>query len=122
MNHLLKITAMVIRFLENCRSPIKKKSEIDAEEKEVALKNYIREIQKEHFDVEIEALTGKKMSIHHAPTAMKREVRTCYDTNRDKKSNSATKKCDGVSDSPSSPLLPPPSTRRSLPTKVLSPQ
>ena len=60
MNKLLRVTARVERFVVNCRTVKKKKDEVDSDEKQVALKRWIKVIQLQNFNDVLEALTEGK--------------------------------------------------------------
>ena len=54
LNRLLRVTAFIIRFIENCRG-VEKKDELDVEEKEGALQRWIKVEQADYFSDVLDA-------------------------------------------------------------------
>ena len=61
LNKLLRVTAMVIRFINNCRGKAPKKEGcMDSDDKGDAMRRWIKVVQANHFKEEIKALMGNK--------------------------------------------------------------
>ena len=65
LNQLLRVTAMVMRFVYNCHASVKIKGQITADERTDAMKKWLRCIQDEEFESEKVALKGNKQKMPH---------------------------------------------------------